>query len=144
MNKPAPTNSNNESATCVTISPLPSRDIAPVARRPCLSGVTKSGLVARHAGANPNRTPVNNETANVKASARQFRLSSTSLGKSSAPLSVSVMSAPLPQKAKRRPAAPPKREQRAFGQQLPDETPASRADCEPHTDLRSAQGRPRQ
>ena len=107
MNNPAPTSNSNESATCATISPLLKRDTTPVVRRLCLSEVDKSRLVARHAGAKPNSTPVSSETASVNTSTRQFRLSSTSLGKMPVFLSVNATSARLPQKAKSTPTAPP-------------------------------------
>ncbi len=81
MNKPAPTNNSNDTATCATINPLLSRETAPVVRRLCLREVAKSSPVARHAGAKPNTTPVKSETASVNTSTRQFRLRSTSLGK---------------------------------------------------------------
>ena len=76
-------------------------------RRLCLSEVAKSSLVARHAGARPNSTPVSSETASVNASTRQFRLRSTPLGKIPVSLSVNARSARLPQKAKSTPTAPP-------------------------------------
>ena len=107
MNKPAPTNNNNDSATCAMISPLLNRDTAPVVRRLCLSAVVKSWLVARHAGTKPKSTPVSSETASVKASTRQFRLRSTPLGKIPVSLSVSARSALLLQNAKSTPTAPP-------------------------------------
>src|SRR6186997_1254452 len=97
MNNPAPTNNNAETATCATSSPLLKRETPVVVRPVCFIAVLKSKLVARHAGTNPNSTPVNSETATVNTSTRQFKLNSTPLGKSPVSLSVSATSAFLPQ-----------------------------------------------
>src|ERR1700752_1381680 len=106
MNKPAPTNNNAETATCTTSNPLLKRDRLPVVRPLCFNVEFKSRLVARHAGASPNRRPVSNDTASVNPSTRQFRLSPTPLGNSPLSSLVNTLSAPLNQKAKSAPTAP--------------------------------------
>src|SRR4029078_13139067 len=107
MNKPAPVNNNNDSATWATISALVKRDTAPVVRRLCLSAVVKSVFVARHAGARPNSKTVSSDTARVNTSTRQFRVKSTPLGKIPVSLSVSASSALLPQNVQHTHTAPP-------------------------------------
>src|SRR5918995_467361 len=61
MNNPAPINNKNETANCRTSSPLLKRETAMLVPRPCLRAVVKSRLVARQAGIDPKRRPVNTE-----------------------------------------------------------------------------------
>src|ERR1043165_7289415 len=107
MNNPAPTSNSAQIATCTTSNPLLKRDMLPVVRPLCFSVEFKSRLVARHAGASPNRTPVSSDTASVNPSTRQFKLSSTPLGNSPLSSLVNALNAPLNQNAKNTPATPP-------------------------------------
>ena len=72
-NNPAPTSSNNDSATCTTTKPrLSNEREAALELRPLSFSVgVRSTFVARHAGARPKTIPVNNESASVKPSTRQ-------------------------------------------------------------------------
>src|SRR6185503_12888285 len=107
MNKPAPINNKNETANCRTSSPLLKRETGILVPRLCLRAVVKSSLVARQAGIDPKRRPVNNEITRVNTSTRQLILRSTPLGKSPVSSLVSATSILLPQKANSTPKTPP-------------------------------------
>ena len=145
MNKPAPTNNNNDSATCATISPLLNRDTAPVVRRLCLSArrqiqarrAPRGRQAEQHAGQQRDgqrerqHTPIQTEVNAAGQDSRVF-------------VGQRQERALAPEGEEHADRAAQRREQHTFGQQLPDQTPAPRADRQPHTDLCAAQGRPRQ
>ena len=70
MKSPAPTSSTNDTATCETTSTLPPVRCIPrdcVVRAAAFKAGVRSVRADRNAGAMPNKTPVNSETAVVKS-----------------------------------------------------------------------------
>ena len=111
----------------------------------CLSAVVISCLVARHAGAKPNNTPVNSETASVKTQHSPIQ-TGLDAGRQNSRVFVGHRRerALAPERKQHADRAAQGREQHTFGQQLPDQTPTPRADRQSHIDLRAAQRRARQ